>query len=144
MLTSGLLLYMPNLIIKLAEEKDPAVLICFENEMDARKINSDLLEKFGKDVYSLRFMPQGRLMNLMVIGKDVERLYKNLTYDYNKFIWWLNYAKHSNSLTFCHVTQEFDKIKLANTWKDNKKFILKVDRYCLVEQQDELYELNIT
>jgi len=73
---------MPKLVTKLPEGKDPVICVCFEKEWDGRKLNEDLVLKFRHDVYQIRFMPtENDRMNLMLIGSENQRLYKDLTYD---------------------------------------------------------------
>lgn len=124
---------MPKLVTKLPEEKDPCICICFEKIWDARKTNEDLRIKFSKDIYTVRLMPVEQRINLMLIGTDNQRLYKNLEYDYSKLTWWLNYTKDCKKFSFVHIIEEHGKHIMVKTQENNKPFILKVSGYHLVD-----------
>lgn len=125
---------MLKLITKLPEEKDPVICLCFEKEWDAQKTNADLVTKFRHDTYQIRFMPtEGCFMNLMLIGNENERLYKNIAYDYHKFIWWYEYTKNLKSFSFCHISEKFDKHIIARVVEGNRPFVLKSTGYVLVD-----------
>jgi hypothetical protein len=123
---------MPKLIIKLPEEKDPVICICFEKLSDAQ-INQDLPTKFHMDTYQIRLMPVQYGMNIMLISSDNQRLYKNVEYEWNKLSWWIDYTKTRRSFVFCHVFEEAGAQKLVKT-EGGKPFVLKVNGYSLVNQ----------
>ncbi len=130
---------MPKLVTKLPEEKDPCICICFEKLWDARKTNQDLRIKFSKDKYTVRLIPVEKRINLILIGTDNERIYKNLEYDYSKLMWWLEYTKDCKKFSFVHIVEEFGKHTMVTTQENNKPFVLQVSAYHL---EDGLLEVG--
>jgi hypothetical protein len=127
---------MLRLITKLPEEKDPVIAICFESEIEARNTNADLVAKFSKAVYQIRFMPtEGLRMNIMIISDQQQRLYKDVYYDEGKFFWWLDYTEKRRSYSFCHVIENAGQIKVVRIIEGNKSFVLKANAYILVNSE---------
>lgn len=129
-----------RLITKLPEEKDPVIGIEFVNETEGQRLNEDLIEKYSKDAFSVTIWPtdkSGKTMNLMLINlkqTDVQRIYKDLTYDSAKLHWWLGYTGKNNQIQqfkFVHVVQEFGKHRLLTTYNSRKRFVLNVTKYVL-------------
>jgi hypothetical protein len=127
---------MLQLITKLPEGKDPAICICFKDLLQAQKTNQDLRLHHSDEQYSVKFMPAGKLMSLMLISGTQQRLYLNMEYDYNKFLWWMKHTKGLTGYSFCHVYQEFDRIQLVNTQLEQKRFYLKVSYYTISKAAD--------
>jgi hypothetical protein len=131
----------PKVITKLPEGKDPCICICFEKIWDAQKTNEDLILRYSAEAYFIRLIPVDKNLNLLLIGKDQERLFKDLEYDYHNFLWWHGYTKGCQKLSFCHVVKDYDKIQLVKTFTDSKPFVLKVKAYVLASEEipDMLY-----
>jgi hypothetical protein len=125
----------PNSIIfKLPELKDPVICVCFSNEFEAQRTNSDLFEKWRHELYSLTIFATKHndkvLLNLYLISENNQRLYKHLDFDQNRLTWWLQRTQgRDTKYKLCHVIRKFDKlevIKPAN--HQSRYFVLNVKK----------------
>lgn len=130
---------MPRLITKLPENKEPCICICFEWIVDAQKTNEDLVDNYSHDNYTVNIWPttkESKQVNLMLISKDHQRMYKNLEFDYDKLMWWVQYTANDRKFKFVHIISEHNKHTAIRTYNSRKLFVLKVTSYSIkgVEQ----------
>lgn len=135
----------PNsLIVKLPEEKDPVICLCFSNEFEAQKTNADLFEKWKHETYQVTLMPnkfgQAVLIDLLLVSPNNQRMYKGLAFDYGKLNWWLSFVKNykSTKIKFCHVFKKVDEAILVKSYNTHKWAVLNVSNLVV----HDLMELN--
>lgn len=124
-----------SIIFKLPEEKDPVIAICFTNKEEAQTHNADLIEKFKRDRYSLNVwatQSYSKLLNVMLISDQNQRLYRDLAFNSGQFKWWLQFTdqnRHELKFKFYHLYIKENRPQLVNTQFTNTPFVITLHRF---------------
>lgn len=137
-----------SLLFKIVQEKAPAICILFSNQTEAEKLNEDLVEKYKNGTYTLTFWPSdqlGKSMNVMLVNNEdtaVQRLYKNLAYDYNKFKWFLDMTQHNrniNRFNFVHIVEKDNRDKMVKTYTQRRAWYLSITKYIVMNEEQMVF-----
>ena len=136
------------LLFKIVQEKAPAICVLFKNETEAEKLNQDLVEKHPDSKYTMTLYPNdqmGKTMNLMLVNNEdssIQRLYKNLGYDYHRFKWFLDMTQNNqniNRFNFVHMIRKDNKEKMVKTYTQRKAWYLSVSKYIVMNEEQMVF-----
>ena len=131
-----------SIIFKLPEQQDPVIAICFKNKEEAQQHNADLIEKFKRDRYSLNvwtIKSYSKLLNVMLISDQNQRLYKDLEFNSGQFKWWLQFTEQTKQelkFRFYHLYLKDNKPQLVNTQFTNTPFVLTLHRFNIKDKEN--------
>lgn len=130
---------MPDIQFFLLEGEQPCIALNFESEALACQTHRDIILNHRKERFQLTVFLIRDFMNLLLIGKDKEWLYKNINYNYHQFTWWYFYAKYSEDFNFVQCYGQGKDVELAVVGLNKDKFLLNIVRVHLIDADLQLF-----
>ncbi len=125
-----------ELIFKRPTNKPPCICILFTNTFHASKVNSNFVEDFNANKYSVTFeIIENKLDVILRLNERTAGWYRNVKFYSDKLTKFLHDTKNISEFSFCHIIEIQEKHIVVNTQPGLKLWVLKVDTVKLVREE---------